>query len=179
MRPQLLHNMSSSSRSSVAVRPEPVRQPPPIMARGAKVVGGEILIKLDLLQENLPSEEDERWHKKLLTYCDASASVGIVPAACAKILRNNIDEAVQKVNLLGCATVVRLPAERAGSIEALITNRWLAAAILSKSSDALFIASKRPNLSPLLFTRCLKTFDPRIVALSQVAASDLRKWRTK
>jgi hypothetical protein len=163
---QHLRNMSSYSRSTVSVQPRHV-EPPPTTARGARVRGdagvsvalSRTLIRGDcvplwiLADAILPKER----RSKNLTELE-------------RTLQSFADAVIARARLIGCVIMYdqkQLQASRANQQTiAPIADDGLAFAILAKTSDRLFIATKTPNLAPHLLQRTLVTFDPRIVTLA-------------
>lgn len=78
-------------------------------------------------------------------------------------LRAVANAVIQDLELVGCAILKNRCKQNSKTV--LLHDPVLAFAILSKSSERLFVASKTPNLSVNLLDRELITFDPRIVAL--------------
>jgi len=173
--PRLLHNMSSSSRSSVGYTPQPVYrrpdpppEPPPTRAQGAKITDSEVLIMLALNPDWVAKQNDEeRWHRMIWRKCLPEIEIP-EPDKIAQALCEKFEEAIRAIKFVGCATLLRLPPDKKTSDTNVLSDQLLAAAILSKSSDKLFVASKRPNLAPAQFARLLKTFDPRLIAASRL-----------
>lgn len=165
-----LHNMCGSSRSSVAVQPRHV-EPPPTTARGARVRGTTaVLVSLT---------ESCRRHGIAFPRDDAQLTANLrqwfaLPGTSSRDdvedLRNVADEAIRAVGLVGCVIFQeRRQVDRQGnrpSNDVVLTDIRLVFAILTKTSDRLFIATKTPNLSINLLTRELVAFDPRLIAIA-------------
>lgn len=160
-----LHNMSGSSRSTVSVQPRHV-DPPPTTARGARVhgdVGVSIALSRTLIRGDLALPQ---LAEAILPRVKRSKN----PAALEQELRSFADAAITRLGLIGCVIMhdpkqLQASGGRHGTITP-IANNGLAFAILTKTSDRLFIATKTPNFAPHLLQRTLVTFDPRIVALA-------------
>ncbi|MDO8599145.1 MAG: hypothetical protein Q7S02_03470 [bacterium] len=159
-----IHNMSSSSRSSVSVQPRRV-DPPPTTARGARVrgdAGVSVALERQLIRDDLVLP----WLAEALI---PAAKRPKDPAEFEDALRTLANATITHAGLIGCAIMhdleqLRKVSGRSGTTVVPMRNHALAFAILTKTSDRLFIASKTPNFDSNLLRRKLVTFDPRIVA---------------
>jgi hypothetical protein len=102
------------------------------------------------------------------------------------MLRHVADESVAEFKLVGCAIVGVVPGAGTGvpsesflsTVYPLSCSR-LALAILAKSSDKLFVASKTPNLHPDTLYRQLIIHDLRFVAIEEALRAENGKRRPR
>lgn len=167
-RTRILNNMSSSSRSSVSVRPRQV-DPPSAITRGAKIrsdIG--IRISLPYAFYGGPSNtairiDESKFLLQLMKKLFSRSEIGDI-LKCEEQLRTLANKTIEKYELAGCMTLSYGSAKNDRKIEPL-KNPELVFAILSKSSKTLFVASKTPNLSAQLFEKAPVIYDPRIIAI--------------
>lgn len=158
----ILNNMSSSSRSSVNVRPRHV-DPPTLGAKIRSDVG--VLISLpEAMGQSLfdPAKIDEAEFLSEMTKKLIPGSKSMKPKECEERLREFANSVIEKYKLVGCIT---LSLKKSSKKVEPLKNLELVFAILSKSSESIFVASKTPNLSTQLFERMPITYDPRIIAI--------------
>ncbi|MDZ4284834.1 MAG: hypothetical protein U1A28_03345, partial [Patescibacteria group bacterium] len=139
-----LHNMSSSSRSTAYVKPRRVESPP-TLAHGASVRSNRgVTISLRT------SADEESFLKGL----HDEILLGALCTTIEEDLRDIANRTVIEHGLIGCVLVHLYSGtlSKATSLRSLTCPK-LKLALLSKSSDRLFVASKTPNLSISLLYR--------------------------
>lgn len=141
MRFQLLHNMSTPPRHYATVRPLTLPA-----ARGAP-------LRADLGPQAREFPEPQGLAAWLLDRLAAPPAADPVEA-----LRDRIEQEVDARGLSGCALVLPAPP---GAGLGPIDDLALVLVLLSKSSDRVWVARKRPLLDPQTLGRCLVTRDPR------------------
>lgn len=85
-------------------------------------------------------------------------------SVCEDELRTIADATIKKFGLVGCILLVPEKEIKQRGLPSVLNldNHDLAFAILTKSSDRIFVAAKTPNLTSEMLLRELYTFDPRI-----------------
>ncbi|MBI2483134.1 hypothetical protein HYV74_03065 [Candidatus Uhrbacteria bacterium] len=166
----LAHNMSGASRSTVTVKPLPSKT----TASGA-AVRGRTAVRVSLKEACNANHIIMTRHPNTVCRGLRSLVAKHVSAAQddAEALCAIADATICAQRFVGCIIF-----QEQGSVIRENLNRpfrWgrirdlpLTLAILAKTSDRLFIASKTPNVTPELLLRELVTFDPRIVALAEI-----------
>ena len=169
----LLHNMSSAPRSQVTVQPRPLT-PPPTKAKGSKVhhagaaslslLGAVRLWKgnpyFSTFQARLKGGEEVLLRGLYELFLANIPTPGA--EECADALRQFVQDAVEQTKLVGC---ILLHPHREEVKSVLLSDAALTFAILSKSSERVFVASKTPNFSSEVLLQSRVTFDPRITQM--------------
>ncbi|MBI4434152.1 hypothetical protein HY632_05245 [Candidatus Uhrbacteria bacterium] len=177
----LAHNMSGASRSTVTITPRPRderawRDPPaPETVASGAAVRGRTAVRVSLKEACQANRIMMTRHPDTVCRGLRSLIAKHVPAEHddADVLCAIAEETISAQRLVGCIIFQEQDAFMRENQNR--TFRWgrirdlrLAFAMLTKTSDRLFIASKTPNTAPELLLRELVTFDPRVVALAEL-----------
>lgn len=156
----ILANMSSASRSTVSINPyQLVRVDPASLKQDTAV-----LVSIsELLETAMDVPITAHLYEffcghGVQRHADGTPNVD----SCENKLRMLANNRIRAAGIVGCAIMQPKASFRK---KVIIADVLLSFAVLTKSSEKLFVASKTPNLSVSLLERELITYDPRLVAL--------------